>query len=189
MFYAYEERAVHRRWLWLSRMNVDKPSSSSTLIHVKNGTAPRILRGAQLEAPIPPCREIKKAETVQGVSIKPKLTLYKLKRFSEEDKVQFESAYLRYSKNFDAIQKQLPHKSIEELIAYYYSWKKTDRAKAVLQMEGLVDLKPNRCHNCAAKSTEVAQRMTVDLCTQCMLNLLYKGKLPDEGESSAMVKK
>jgi hypothetical protein len=45
--------------------------------------------------------------------------------WSVEDKVLFEQAFQFHGKSFHRIRQMLPDKTIEQLVKYYYGWKKT----------------------------------------------------------------
>eukprot|EP00092_Neocalanus_flemingeri_P015918 GFUD01017235.1.p1 GENE.GFUD01017235.1~~GFUD01017235.1.p1 ORF type:complete len:360 (-),score=113.32 GFUD01017235.1:130-1209(-) len=49
-----------------------------------------------------------------------------------EDKVMFDQAFQFHGKSFQRIRQMLPHKSIANLVKYYYSWKKTRICTSVM---------------------------------------------------------
>ena len=44
--------------------------------------------------------------------------------WSENDRISFENAFKNQGKNFSKIQQAVPHKSVDEVVFFYYSWKK-----------------------------------------------------------------
>lgn len=44
--------------------------------------------------------------------------------WSEKDRISFENAFKLQGKNFSKLQQAVPHKSVDEVVFFYYSWKK-----------------------------------------------------------------
>ncbi|EJD76679.1 hypothetical protein LOAG_16438 [Loa loa] len=104
--------------------------------------------------------------------------------WSEEDTTVFKQALQTYGKHFNKIKQLLPHKSIKEIINFYYDNKKKLNFRSVIDVfleehnpessseDGDVDnieKQSNRCYNCE-QTTNLRHMGDLKLCNACFIH-------------------